>query len=1164
MKYFWARASVAILALGLGGCGSGADLGSEFEDMGDAETVRDKLEAVTVASTFTVKLPTQVPVSDSVLTASGTATLNDRAQVLSASGKGAVSTTGVGRLTVGFDAKPRKVVANATATIQDRAKINGDLIIGGAATIGGQVQVFGTQQLNANVDEQPVFQVPVLVPDLVLGNINLEPDRTQVLTPAKYGTVSVKSRSTITLSTGVYEFASLQVLEPQAKILIDDAAGPVIIYVKNSFIYRGGVQNKAVSGRFPNVMMVYLGTQELWVESPFQGHLFAPNSTAHLRPGTGQFIGSFWGKNVDTNPDTVLVHKSFDLGVFFPRDPVLGEGEDPYVLGQSDPVRHKADSPIIATPVSGVTTLPVGEPNEPNGTPNAVNCVTNLIAVPSSNPAQAASFRYMTDAERSAAGCSVIYEECTFDANGNVSGRSTPPIGELNRRLQANQPPVTTSCSALAPKSISYTNPDGSSSSEEACGVDDAVLSLPLGQRRVCSLDSQCNAAAGELCAAFCPPGKVCADLSEYEHYCAAKRKDCAGLPVQSACIERSVCPFDGYTGDDYAVPTNPKEVPPASAAILQPTVPGVPGYKLATCTSKSGPSLGSTDETTPPQDSGNDQWGISFTPTLNYGFNTPQHPLAITQELGANGEASFDISAKVWGSNVPIFYAGVEGAIGPDELTVTKSTQLFGQEIDLTGEIEVGSLIPATINPILVSGPVADQIDAIGDAFDTAQVAQGQLLQVRDFLRSHDLSDLTDPLAKADAKDLCVRAMTILGSQMGVPGEYKSVDWCKPEPLCEAELNCSPLPEAPFGTCGCGGLFGGEVSPIAETSQQAATRFQKVVTDAIEVWKKNLEGELAKFGGDPQEALAQAIAPVTGQLPGTNEQLARDIPLKAGRHRFVAFNLAFTFPVGPVPVTMEIELAGSWGVDANLELEGQFDPRSEEDLFARAGASIVPGMDIQVLAFAGIDIGFAQVGIGGDLTLIDLEIPIRGGGEVRGERIPDTRPFMMDLGPSTQAQDISSWVNSAERLANTRWNAGFYYGAGLHAELLAGNINLQARIRLFFFSVSFKQILASWNGIEFDKAFVGSIQPVQGLQLPDEMRDVVTNLAAQGKNAADLKALVPLVGEGLIGNYGSLMPMLTYAGLNEIWPPDFDSVAAVVALPSNDALCGPYEGSID
>jgi hypothetical protein len=252
----------------------------------------------------------------------------------------------------------------------------------------------------------------------------------------------------------------------------------------------------------------------------------------------------------------------------------------------------------------------------------------------------------------------------------------------------------------------------------------------------------------------------------------------------------------------------------------------------------------------------------------------------------------------------------------------------------------------------------------------------------------------------------------------------------------------------------------------------------------------------------------------------------------------------------------MSIELAGSWGLEAKLELLGQFDPRSSQDLFARAGASAVPALDVQALAFAGVDVGFAQVGIGGELTLIDIEMPIRGGGEVRGERIPDTRPLQLDLG-SGGLKDFSDLANGVERLINTRWNAGFYYGAGMHAEILAGNINLQARIRLLFFSTSFKKILAQWSGVPVDVNFVGTIKAVQGLSLPSEVSGVVDTLVAAGKKAQDLKALVPLAQKGFTGYFGSKMPLLKPAGLNAIWPPAFDATKPVVALPTINSFCG-------
>lgn len=1120
----------AFVALAGTGC-SGATSGEPNEAVGT------HAEAITLdpAAAFTVKLPTQVPQTDSMVTASGFVTLGDRTTVLSTTGKGAVSTTGSTRLTVGLDAKPRKVVANATATIGDRAKIDGDLLIGGAATIGPQVQVFGTKQLNANVDEQPVFKIPVQIPDLVGGDQNVEPDRQVPLPPAKYGNVAIKSRSTVTLSTGVYQFGALNVLEPQAKLLIDDAAGPVIVYIKTGFIYRGGVQNKAVSGRFPKLLMVYLGTADLWIESPFQGHLFAPNATSHLRPGQGQFVGSFWGKNVDTNPDTVLVHKPFTFGQFFPQDPALGPNDTPTILDQTDPVRVDEEDPLLPTPVSGISELPTGKPS-------AINCVSNLIAIPSNQAGKADSFRYLTAAERAAAGCVADYKECAIDAAGKVVGSPTVPT---QAQLNAT-PPAGSKCAASQPQAISYANADGSVTSVKVCGVSDAVLSLPEAQRKVCSTDAQCNAAAFEVCAKFCPPGQTCSTEAEYKHYCAARKQSCSELPEQTSppCVERSVCPFDGYTGQDYKAPAESDgKLAVPSGTVVSSTTPTLPGYKQATCTYSPPLPVKSEDDTTPEKTAGNDSWGVGFTPILKYGFTTPSSPLGVTEELGAKGQAAFNIDAKVWGSKVPILHFGVDGSIGPDELVLTRTSELFGQKVDLTGQIDPASI--ATSILLASTGTVRKNMGIVDNAFKAAELAQSQLLAVRDFLASHDLSDLTSDAGKLNGENLCLLAVNILGPKMGATG-YKTSNLCRPGKMCASLLAC-PSENA---SCEC------KPTDHVESSEEALARFQKAVADSIGVWEKNLTEELNRFGGDPQGALATAMALIKDQMPGTNPNLKPEIPMKAGRHRFAALKFAFTFPVGPVPVTMSIELAGSWGLDAKLELTGQFDPRSNQDMYARAGASAIPALDVQALAFAGVDVGFAQVGIGGELTLIDIEMPIRGGGEVRGERIPDARPLQVDLGGG-QFKDLSDLANGVQRLLNTRWSAGFYYGAGMHAEILSGNINLQARIRLLFFSTSFKKILAQWSGVPVDVNFVGSIKPVEGLTLPSEVRGVVDELVAAGKEVQDLKALVPLAQKGFTGYFGSRVPLLKPAGLNAIWPPAYNPAAPPAALPTINSFCG-------
>jgi hypothetical protein len=217
--------------------------------------------------------------------------------------------------------------------------------------------------------------------------------------------------------------------------------------------------------------------------------------------------------------------------------------------------------------------------------------------------------------------------------------------------------------------------------------------------------------------------------------------------------------------------------------------------------------------------------------------------------------------------------------------------------------------------------------------------------------------------------------------------------------------------------------------------------------------------------------------------------------------------------------------------------------------------------MDVQALAFAGVSVGFASVGIGGELTLIEIEIPVRGGAEIHGEKIPDQRPLQFTL-PTTatgQVADVAAFGNQLLNLATTRWSGGFWYGAGMHAEILAGNINLQARIRLLFFDATFKQILAEWSGTPLDVEFVGSIQAVKDLQLPPEVLAQVTQLVAAGEDANQLMAMVPLHDEGFTGHFGTELPMIAASAFTAsgAWPPAYRAGSTAVALPSAVALCG-------
>lgn len=1102
------------LVLAVAGCseaGSGSD--------GDIRTYHAAM-MLDEAAQFSLQVPSSVSVASTAIGASEWLKWDDRAKMVADGNDGVIHTSGLGGLEVGHDATPRSVVAFGSATVRDRAKIDGNLVVQGQAQLGSSVQVFGSQVLGATVELDEGFTVPVFIPDDWGGDVHLEPDQQETLSPALYGTVAVKSRATLKLNTGTYQFGALHAAEPQSKLLIDDSAGPVIIYVRDQLTYRGQVES--VSGGFPNLLIVYLGASDLWLEAPYQGHLFAPHAVARIRPMQGPYTGSVWAKGVEVHPGTVFVHHGFDPQVFFPSD-VPDVDDTPYVLGQTDPVEPGPDDFLLPVSVAEQGTgggSSVGdEPDSgwvelPAGTPEGLDCVSNLVPVlQDGDPSQPLDgLRYMTAAEQAAAesvGCVHEYRECPVAADGTVGAPVIPSEDALNA-----EPAPGSTCEEVT--------------SADPCGVDDAVLDLPEAERRTCVIESDCL--TGEVCAGYCLQDDKDCQADEFVNYCTTVVESCEGLPATDECEVRDVCPDDDYTGAPYVPAPNQGDIP-ADQKVFSEALPTLAGFQRPVCGSSAPAPIGSTDNSEPAEDSGNDKWGIDFSPVVDYSFMTPSSATAISPDLSVGGRAEFRINAKVWGKHVPVFSAGVAGSLGPSQLEVTSGTKLFGQQIDLTGDV-VGS-IPTDLD-LIPAALAAQGLRDVEERMERAQQSFADLLMMRDVLASNDI------VGDADlGNELCELAKNVTEVDFTVFGENELFNPCEPDPQCLA-VTCTGSLDF---LCTC---------DVEETAAQAAARFAQVVDRSMAAWQEAYASELAALG-DPEAAVDGALAPILSQLPGNNPDLATDIPLEAARHRFSAFRYSFTFPVGPIPVTMEIELAGSWGVDAQLELDSDL----QDELFARAGAAVVPGMDVQALAFAGISLGFASVGIGGELTLIEIEIPVRGGAEVIGEQLDDTRPLQLAL-PDGGNQDLSEFADDVLPLLTTRWSGGFYYGAGMRVGMLSGNVNLQARIRLLFYKKTFKKILAKWNGITFDHSFVGSIQAVDGLELPAEAQSIADDLAAAGADPASLVALVPLSDKGYTGHFGPQIPLLAQDALAGLeWPPTYDPALPTVPMPSVQSMCG-------
>lgn len=283
-------------ALAIAGCS-----GSKSTETAAATTHQAVVAAQQqIALSFT--LPAAASLNTVVLGASTSASLADRTQIFGD------LVTNNGAADVGNDARIGSAFVNGTATLHDRAQLFGDLtarhiVKSSSATVTGSI---------TEKDAQPATTAvswTVKVNSTSLGDVNLDPDQVRDLVPAKYGHFAAKSRSTVTLHSGVYEVADF-LLEPQARLVIDDSQGPVQIVVDHDLTYRGAIV--PASQPVAQVLFAVQGTTAL-VESPFVGVLVAPNASVHLQAALPQGHRAFvFGASVALEADTKIDSFPFD------------------------------------------------------------------------------------------------------------------------------------------------------------------------------------------------------------------------------------------------------------------------------------------------------------------------------------------------------------------------------------------------------------------------------------------------------------------------------------------------------------------------------------------------------------------------------------------------------------------------------------------------------------------------------------------------------------------------------------------------------------------------------------------------------------------------------------------------------------------------------------
>jgi hypothetical protein len=291
------------LLFGVLGCQHGQSSGAEQHG---------KLQQAAVTPTlFEIPLPENVVVGGLALVASRELKVNDRVTLVDAQGAPAkLVNTGNGATNIGVDARVGSLWSSGAVTLRERARVDGFVQAAGNYTTQNGVVV--TEGVTRNAILTPLdresfgatFETPCR------GAINLNPDATQTLAPDSYGSIRVASRATLKLKSGSYLATSL-VVEPQGKLELDDAAGPVVLYLDTGLTFSGSVGS--LTGAHPKFLIAYRGTSFVPIEAPFAGSIVAPNAKLNLAtvnaPG---HAGSFFAKDIEVQPGNRVTFKPFD------------------------------------------------------------------------------------------------------------------------------------------------------------------------------------------------------------------------------------------------------------------------------------------------------------------------------------------------------------------------------------------------------------------------------------------------------------------------------------------------------------------------------------------------------------------------------------------------------------------------------------------------------------------------------------------------------------------------------------------------------------------------------------------------------------------------------------------------------------------------------------
>lgn len=258
----------------------------------------------------------------------------------------------------------------------------------------------------------------------------------------------------------------------------------------------------------------------------------------------------------------------------------------------------------------------------------------------------------------------------------------------------------------------------------------------------------------------------------------------------------------------------------------------------------------------------------------------------------------------------------------------------------------------------------------------------------------------------------------------------------------------------------------------------------EETINRFIRYYNKQLQTLVDEGVGNVADQIDGALAGAISTKSNTADGHGWSIPL-ANLHdleEVTLFNQ--TFLVGPIPVLLQGMFTVEYGFQLNAEIGLRIGDALKQALAYRsegsstaivnAGLSGAPYAQAGLGLFVGVgfDIGIAaaSVGIQGNLTLGRLAIPVHAGAGIFMDTIDDERTLTMPLPPYLKGLADSGNLSPLQLSFPVRkfgFDLRFVYGADLQlSKLLQGSIDLRVRVKLLFFSKTWRKNIVRFNGL--------------------------------------------------------------------------------------------------